>query len=65
MNTVDGTKNSLNIYIKGKISKKEEGSIRYTLWKKTCFKYKILMVRNKISYSALKKCQGVNELIIK
>ena len=56
INTVDGIRNSANFYIKGNLASKEESLIRYNLWKKTCFRYRVIIARNKISYSALKKC---------
>jgi hypothetical protein len=39
--------------------------LKYKLWKKTCKRYRILIIRNKISFSALQQCLGINELFLK
>ena len=61
MKTVDGIKDSANRIInavnkgKHKLNAKEEKDLRYLLLKKTLMKYKILIIRNKISFSAFEK----------
>ena len=61
MKTIDGIKDSATKIInavnrrKEKLNAKEESDLRYQLWKKTVMKYKILIIRNKISFSAFSK----------
>ena len=71
MKTIDGIKNSATLYIDEMIklrkfmgTEKNVEILRYKLWKKTIQKYRILVIRNKISYSALKQCLGVHELFL-
>ena len=74
MKTIDGIKNSASIAIKeimknnkdtNQTKAKQHQLLQYKLWKKTCQRYRILIIRNKISFSALQQCLSVHELFLK
>lgn len=65
MNTIDGKKDS-SLGLQLKLAKSSDAlkRLKHQLMLKTMTKYKILAIRNKLSFLAFMKKQNINEMIL-